>query len=49
MWEIARLKEMRNIDHISVGKFEKKRQLVRFRLKCEYNIKIDLSYFTSLV
>jgi hypothetical protein len=39
---LARPEEMRNVYHVSVGKFQKKRQLGRFRLKGEYNIKIDL-------
>jgi len=33
---LARPEEMRNVYHVSVGKFEKKRQLGRFRLKCDY-------------
>jgi uncharacterized membrane protein YcjF (UPF0283 family) len=39
---LARPEEMRSVYHVSVGKLEKKRQLGRFRIKGEYNIKIDL-------
>jgi len=40
---LAHPEGMRNVYNIVVGKFEKKRELGRFRLKCEYNIKIDLN------